>query len=233
MPDGAPLYYWTVWWTPLLLFLAALGLLHAVLIYSPLRLSSRGWKKVDYIWLTMSVFSIIGFVSQSRQTINTNYTPWMERQVRNSGSFVADALRDAAQLSCNVHFVKSDISPPNFDEIVQQGESYCAYVHDLQAKFQPVVSDGKPIEHAFTSDPKFPLAYGADFNQPRIETWVANYNSNLQLLRTTKEASQRSDMEIALALIAPFLIAAALALRMTKVTADLRQDTRTSSGQSE
>lgn len=224
MPDGQPLYYWTVWWTPLLLFLVALVLFHVVLIYSPLRLSPRGWKRVDYVWLTMSVFSIVGFVSQSRQTINTNYTPWMERQVTNSGSFITSSLDDATKLACDVHFVKSEMSPPNFDDMVQQGERYCAYVHDLQSKFQPAIKENKPIEHDFASDPKYPLAYGADTNQPRIETWIQNYNHNLDILERVREAAQRWDAEIALALFAPFLIAMALALRLTKVTADLHQD---------
>ena len=209
---------------PLLVFIGTLAICHVVLIYSPLRLTVRAWKQVDYVWLTMSVISILGLVSQTRQLINANYIPWAERRIKNNAEFILDTIRTASHLTCDFPTSKTSVSPTNFEEAVAQETKYCRYLHDLKTSLQDTLVTAKPIEHDFAKDTKYPLAYGYDFSQPRLEEQVRDYNGSLLKLNDVRTAALHYDAELALGLLAPFLIAIALALRITKVTAELRPE---------
>jgi len=206
-----PLYYQTVWWMPLLVFLVALVFWHALLVYSPWRLTTRAWKKVGYVWLTMSVISILSIASQSRQIINTNFIPSASDRVKYAASNVLGAMHDATLLSCKKWFADTQV----------EDQKYCDYVNELEKNLSPTLNAGSPVEHDFAKDQTYPLAYGY-YNQPRLEINVKNYNKSIQELNDIKANAQRSDSEMILIVLAPFLLSIALALRMTKVTADLR-----------
>jgi hypothetical protein len=80
------------WWAPLAVFIGAVLVFHLILVYSPLKLEKNSWKKVDYIWLTMSVISIVGIISQGRQILASNWVPIAEQQIRYRTNDVNQAL---------------------------------------------------------------------------------------------------------------------------------------------
>ena len=58
-------------WVVLLVLVAALVIFH-VLFLKLFRLPEVWWKKVDYIWLSMTVLGLIGATSQARQVVATD-----------------------------------------------------------------------------------------------------------------------------------------------------------------
>jgi hypothetical protein len=217
-----PFYYWTVWWTPLAVFVLALVVCHVVLVYSRWQLSKENWKRVDYIWLTMTFISIIGLVSQSRQMLSTTYIPFAANQVRFHQQDIDRDLTDSAHLNCDFRFTKTPNSPPDFDESIQQMGEYCAQLRSLQRTLGPSLTARQKIDYDVSRDTEYPLAYDFSNQRARLKSDVESFNRNIEILQDLQKATGRSEAEQILVLFAPFLIALALALRITKVTADLR-----------
>jgi hypothetical protein len=48
------------WWVFLAVFGGALIIFHVALVYSPWPLGKYYWEWVDYIWLTMTLFTVLG-----------------------------------------------------------------------------------------------------------------------------------------------------------------------------
>jgi len=69
-----------------------------------------------------------------------------------------------------------------------------------------------------------PLADGYDFYHSNLLDLIRDYNLSVQEFHQFKDAASRSETEFTFGLLAPYLIALALALRMTKVTAELRDE---------
>jgi hypothetical protein len=220
--DLQPFYYWTVWWTPVVVFILALVLFHAVFIHWPWPLNGRNWKRVDYVWLTMSFISIIGLALQSRQTLSSTYVPLATDQVKSHGQDVIRTLADSVQLNCDIHFTKAPTSPPDFDQSVQQMAEYCSQLRDLQRALGPILRAGQKLDRDVSKDTEYPLAYGFADLRDRLKSNVEAYNNSIRVRQELQRDTARSEGEQALMLFAPFLIALALALRMTKVTAELR-----------
>jgi hypothetical protein len=55
---------------------------------------------------------------------------------------------------------------------------------------------------------------------------IADYNSAIERRESLRSKSSRTDLEWLLAVVAPYLIAFALALRLTKVTAEIKAERR-------
>lgn len=169
----------------------------------------------------MALISIAGYTSQSRQTVASNYHPLAVELVTTSANVVIGAIRDASHLNCDLSFTRGETPLPNFDETMQQHREYCAYLRVLQASLQPDFDRRIFTTYEFSKDKLYPLAYGYDDDQKRIIELVGQYNHRVQTLHKVKDDMHRSDSEFGFGLVAPFIIALALALRMTKVTADL------------
>lgn len=222
-----PLYWMTRWWIPLVVFVSALGACHFLFLWWPWRLGKDSWKRVDYVWLTMTFISIIGLVSQSRQTLSSTYVPFAADQVRFHAQDIESDLAFSAHLNCDFPKIKGPNSPPNFDDMVKQENEYCAQLKGLQHTLEQRLSGGQKIDYDVSRDTEYPLADDFKNQRARLKSDVDAYNKSVDKLQELQGESRRSVGEEFLMLLAPFLIALALALRMTKVTADLRPEKQT------
>jgi hypothetical protein len=207
-------------------FIGAVSVFHLILVYSPLKLEKNSWKKVDYIWLTMSVISIVGIISQGRQILASNWIPIAEQQIMYRTNYVNQALGlfiDKGQ-NCNYQFVIGAESAPNTPETNKQMLQFCYAMAKLRKSLEPLLKRSQSISLDIIQIPEYPLAIDFAYERDFIKEQVDSYNKSVQTLASLREAAGHSAAEIGLLMISPFLLAVALALRMTKVSAELRQD---------
>ncbi len=118
---------------------------------------------------------------------------------------------------------RSNLSPPNFDEIERQFDEACAWLKSAPT-ILPEHDDGPFIPLNF-DDTHFP----SDITEPIIlnsAQWVKGlfreYEERRLRLEDLKKQTEQSAFEEASRAVSPILLCIALALRITKVTGEIR-----------
>lgn len=210
-----------------LFFLVSLAVLHVVLIWW-LKLGKIGWKYVDYIWLVMALLGLLSAASDARRLIATNL---LERQKILTASTYENLRRQiqfgAGPSFCR-QFIRSQYSPPNLDETQIEFDRVCEYYKGLLAtmparpleKFERIELPSAVKRPAVTDKMLLDVFYAT-------EAYIQHYNENQKALEELTALQQRSGLEVDVAMFAPVLIAAALALRITKVTGEVLLEKQT------
>lgn len=205
------------------IFLVALVLCHMLFLFV-FPLQKRGWKLVDYAWLSVTAVGLIGAVAQGRQLIATNYMRGIE-QARVDWydplyGFVLPANRE--QVAC-MQFVPSDLMPPEQLKAIQaQQDQYCAWYKQIEQRLTDFGMNVGVVER--DKFPAFPAALSPSFAQERrdFESSLSMHNDFMSKRAALEAARERSEDEEMVAVLSPILLAVALALRITKVTGELR-----------
>lgn len=206
----------------LLLFLLLLTLSH--LLVFPKNLSKRAWKKVDYIWLGVAALGLLSLASDVRISIAKN---WSEIESSRAISSL-ERLRYFYSTPDNTHFcmqfVKSALTPDDVHERQKQHDLRCAWFKDvanilkeLEPEKLPEISmDKLPIP---TFDDEYLLE-----TVNNIEKHVNWYNEDRRQAIETASLLSKTNLEKNLFYFSPFLLCLALALRIAKVTGELRHE---------
>jgi hypothetical protein len=210
----------------LAVFVAALALFHAVLIWV-WPLGRVGWKRIDYVWLLFGMIGVLAGVQAVRQELAEGLLPEAEEFVRFEGASILD--RVGAGASPAICRTLEPFEPVPRDEEVERRQrefdEVCAWFRTARQR----VAGGLPAERPLTLERLGgdPVPLGTEFSiVAGLEEAVGRYNRARDTLdRLTREADQ-SAAEATLGAIGPFLIAIALALRMTKVTGELQMERR-------
>ena len=210
----------------LITFVAALVISHFVLIKF-FKLSAIAWKRVDYIWLSMAAFGLFATSSQvdqylSGQLLQNLEIPRAENDYRLLRRWVDDAAKPESSI-CIVR-VRSDFSPDDFDDIVQEQQSQCSYFKSLNTNMPSSVS--------YPLKPLVELGYVQylgttnyeSFYVETLQKYASEYEEQRDLVLSRELALQTSTFEFLMMLFGPLLLCLALALRMTKVTAEIQAE---------
>jgi hypothetical protein len=185
-------------------------------------LGKRGWKKVDYIWLAVAGLGILGTAGAMRRQIATSFAKTAEIRARSSYDFARYQMTSLAGPAVCLTFTKSDFSPRNLDEIQVEYNRVCEFGRGVLNK----VPSEMPKESGFPDFGKWPEVKDGILKEifSEIEQAIDRYRvarNNLEALRKDAEYSSLDDN---LLFLSPFLFAVALALRITKVTGELRAE---------
>lgn len=215
--------------TVLLVFCISLILFHAVLVYW-VKIGKIGWKIVDYVWVSMAALGLIGSVGQVRQLMATNFarrfdqmSPLEYDQLR----YTMERYKAGAGGACRT-FVRSDWSPPKeeFERMQREYDAVCDWFKKVAERIVLEV----PIK---TIDPKFipssPSVTDKDLQRQIAEFHrdLDQHNESAQERASLDKAAERSDIEWTWLILSPPLLAIAVALRLTKVTGEIRLERRT------
>jgi len=212
-------------------FLSTLLIFHWLLVFCwPINklgwtpLSKRGWKIVDYIWLVVGSIALTGTVFQARQVLAMGMLPTLE-------SFVSISVDEAKYYSspkfyewllCR-SFVRSAFSPPEqeFKRVQEEFDNACAWAKQITERLKDV--DRWAIIDT-SSLPKPPPATDPSIHFAEREMYDAFQTHNLiaRKRQALQDALQRSEWEKFLVVMSPLLAVIALALRITKVTGEIR-----------
>lgn len=206
------------------IFIAALASFH-ILFVRLFPLSSLRWKQVDYVWLPMAFVGIIGSVGINRIVISENLLALANARMSGALSQVRDATEFGTSTAICRTFIRSPASPPpdEFSKLQQGFDVQCDWFRGLaNALNTNKIDSAKSINIAEFAGPQpsvgEPLAYS------HLSQSVARYNEAVEDIQQLKGAKQSSNFESVIRFLGPALVALALALRITKVTGEIRVD---------
>ena len=208
----------------LLVFGLFLALFHITLV----RLSTHNdifWKRVDYVWLSAAAIGLLATSAQLNRTMAETY-------IRNG-----EADRTVAMYGLLRHFLdgqfwvcaprhRTEFSPAEFDDIVREQQDLCKKAKDLSAKLPRVLPADYPTLESLGYERIGDSAkYEPDFGK-MLEGYAAMYRLQQKRYADLMAATKKSDWEFLANLIGPLLIAFALALRITKVSGEIKNAKR-------
>lgn len=203
-----------------LIFVAALITFHFTLIRkSPL--SSVQWKQVDYVWLLMALIGMLGTVGSARELIANNLLDLANHRRAFSYQTVESRLQFGTSEAICRKFERSEFSPPGeeFDRLQNEYDLQCKFFQRAVDLLKAKAAHQEPLD-LIQLFGQYPI--GGDqqvYENLRDATTI--YNENLEVVATLQEKAQVTELESFMRLVGPLLIALALALRMTKVTAEV------------
>jgi hypothetical protein len=212
-------------WTVLTIFGGELLIFHLLLVIW-LRLGKRAWKVVDYFWLAFAALGLFGPAGQARQLVASNMISTSNWKTQISYmqvlSFVDEFSNEGP--ACRT-FVRSQHSPPpdEFQRTQKDFDSVCHWFRDVQRKL-PRPVDNRLEEVGPSNLPPEPAVSEADLRDMLrlFHTHLDVYNADAKEYASILQATKHSATEELLILTSPLLLSSALALRITKVTGEIR-----------
>lgn len=202
-------------------FIAALMFFHVVLVYV-WPLGKTGWKRVDYIWLSMGFLGVSSGVASSRQTLAQLQLPGAAAQVETTAGWIESRARFGVSEAFCRQFVRSEYSPPKelFDRLQREFDELCGWFKTVNGRLPGLLAKRVPLtlDNFGSAPPRVTDAYPIQ----SFEEAVGEYNRAISSWMELQELARQSDLEFVLSVVGPFLISVAIALRMTKVTGEIR-----------
>jgi hypothetical protein len=186
-----------------------------------LKLKKTTWKRVDYIWLGFAALGLVGAAAQARQVVATNMSPRAEAHKR---AWFGDVTRkldlySTSSIVCR-RFIRAPLSPPpdEFERAQKEYDTACEWFRSVKATAPTEVPNTE------ISVPATPMTSDEILNKNYADyrATVAEFNDALREEKKLRDATTPSEIEGGLAFLGPLLLAFALALRITKVTADIK-----------
>jgi hypothetical protein len=205
--------------------LIALVLIFHFLLVWPRNLSKKNWKYVDYIWLGIATFGLLGAAANIRIAVASNWVQLEKSRAIGILESIDFLARDAESSNFCRKFSKTEYSPKNLDEIQLQYDLACEWRKQLSSYLRLI--DKQEIPAISFSD--FPEV---KFDMPELNKTVVwlkesleDYSKQRISLEETKLAASYTQREEGFAYFAPFLLCMALALRIAKVSGEIRHET--------
>lgn len=206
------------------LFAVFLAVFHGWLVYLK-PIGQVGWKRVDYIWLGVAA---IGLVGQSAQVRQHWYSSTNEMyQYRVDGALSTLKMRADFSIGnaiCGTS-VKTEYSPKNFDEIQSEYKFACSEFNRLTKDIRSLQGprDVGFLELLDVSPVRSKLTHPILIETlESLETAHRDFIDTLKEKSNVKYKTQATTNEFVLIAFSPFLLIFALALRITKVTGEIR-----------
>lgn len=191
------------------------------------RLKVQAWKVVEYIWLGFAALGLFGAVEQVREIAARDQISMFQQRA----TVALSTLRSLVTIYqsnpgpvCRT-FTRSEYSPPQeeFEKIQREYNEACAWFKQVVSTIPAEVPmPPRLIEWAS-------VLQGANFSLGDLKDIIRGihqqvdyYNGRVGDLLTVYNATQRTTLEETLVFLGPFLLAIALALRITKVTGEMR-----------
>ena len=215
------------WFTDFLwviaVFVAFLLLCHVAFI-RVLPLSSTAWKRVDYIWLSMAFVGLIGSVGNGREYVAKNLLEMETHRLESARDFIEGRARFGTSGAICREFVRSEFAPPpqEFERIQNGYNSQCKWFRKALVLIQASASSLNELNAQVLFGP-YP-AGGDQGTYTLFSDAVAQYNADVKNVAQFRTATETTAFEAFIRLLGPVAIALALALRMTKVTAEIKSD---------
>lgn len=214
------------------LFLTSLAVFHWTLVWQ-WPLGKIGWKKVDYIWISLALLGLLAGISESRQTLARGGKNWVA--VRIVGSF--ERLRRDVNIFSNSpilcrKFARSEFSPPPeiFDRVQKEHDEGCAWFTKINETFPKSLDEIKsPIDLSQYPPPPSNSNPVVENSVSRFRGSVANFNEVFDSQTRLESQAIRNDFEMTMVILSPFFLVFAIALRLTKVTGEIRIDRNSTS----
>lgn len=191
------------------------------------KLGPRAWKRTDYVWLGFATLGLSSAAAHARIASASVQVNAYENRVHTAFEHLRNQVELCATepgIVCRT-FIRSEASPPadQFAELQREHDAACEWARQVrdsiaQRDSQPLQRLDKAVLPAAPEVSNVALAETIQDIYARLE----RFNSTLQAVRTLNDMNRQTAAEQVLVYLGQFLLAAALALRITKVTGELR-----------
>ena len=212
------------------IFLISLVSFH-ILFLRLISLSPIGWKKVDYYWLAMALVSLMGAVGARREIIATNTLEYSKSRIDGAFNFMRMRAEFGSSAAICRTFIPSDFSPPpsEMESVQKQFDNQCTWFKNVNSVIS-TLDTKNPVEIDPAALFGSPPIDGIEWAGTSFLDSVQNYNSTVRAIRGLESAASQTGFETFLKLLGPALLAIALALRITKVSGEVRNERKKTNG---
>lgn len=190
------------------LFVALAVLFHVTLIHQR-QLKLKQWKQVEYIWVLLAFISTLGVIDESRRLNAQLQITQDESTVMLAGSQVSNWFDNYHRLHCQEQYSKEKC------QAFEQMNTDLGFILDDLDE-----SGGIPLAILAPLD-KVELILNEQALSA-VKQRIASYNNARDNYLLTVVDAQRSWFRLLFSALTPLLLACALALKLTKVTAEYR-----------
>lgn len=168
---------------------------------------------------------MVGSTGVGRQAISQNLLTTAHALVEGLASEVESALHFGTSGAICRRLVRSEFSPPQaeFDRIQREFDAQCAWFTQALERLKTSPFPRRQplsLEDLGGAPPK-----GADdWTSRHVRETVDRYNAAVAQFERLSEDTRRTDLELTLIVVGPFLLVIALALRIAKVTGEIRHE---------
>ncbi len=217
---GIPVFAQVRW--VLVTFLLLLAILHIWLVWlTPL--TKIAWKRVDYVWLGSAFLGVILGVGTIRQEIASGQLVLGVGRLETAAQIVELGLQGGTGPGLCRTFVGTDNSPPpdESEQSQRQLDEWCEWFRSAVGRLGETSLDRRePLD--LVAEFGNPPAEGPRWPLEGLENAVNRYNSVVEEVQQLVDSAARNRLEQVLAFLGPYLLALAIALRITKVSAEIR-----------
>jgi len=188
------------------LFLILTALFHFMLIYKR-SLSLKHWKLVEYIWVGLAFISTLGIVDQSRRANAVATLAQVEMQLDKHKVQLIDWFDNYQQLTCNE----------------QMNDKQCSAFNKVQRDIELLLLENvqaPDIDKNILNHVSHLSLLMTDTVTAQITLRIHHYNDSKERYLAINKQTQLSTLQRLINVLTPLLLAFALALKMTKVTAE-------------
>jgi hypothetical protein len=207
-------------------FVVAAVVLHLLFVVA-FPLNKTQLKQFDFIWILIAVIGLCGSETTIRRAFAGEYVEIALTRLRSKYDFIRYQIKSFSSPEVCRRAERPETSEPNSDVLRKEFDNVCEFGRQALAKVpdQPPTAmkdfDAIGLRDRPAVSSVFLKSLFKDLDLS-LETY-ANYLADYQRLRKLNEYS---DLELIFAVISPNLLAVALALRLTKVTGELKLDKR-------
>lgn len=195
-------------------------------------LSKKVWKRIDYIWLSFAALGLISASAQVRIFVASVELNNCNMRIMSAYDSLHSSITSYAKKPsylCRT-FVRTEFSPPEpeFSNTQNEFNQACAWFQSIAVDLPPHPSIKQDNIHKIQL-PNTPFMF-RDSSLLQVISELHNqynrYNEAVMDLEEIKSAQKRSELENILVFLGPWLLAFALALRITKVTGELKYESQ-------
>ena len=212
----------------ILTFVICLLLFHVFLVYPVFAkfgihpLDDIWWKRVDYIWVGLASLSIISGAAEARKAMSSALYNQTTARIISDANYVKREVRRWEDVYCNARRVRSELSPSNFDELVSEEKLACRWVQDTLVYLIDRDAEFERGNFSISLPPyKIQDPYSLQ-GIHRIEDLVRDFVDFKNYQKGLAAGKDRTELELVLLVLSPVMFAAAVALRLAKVTGEVR-----------
>ena len=206
-------------WT-LALFIGALSAFHVYFfIFHPL--TPVGWKRIDYVWLSMAFFGILGTVASNRIGVANEMLVSGQARVSASRDLIISRLGVDLAICSILTRSGSLLLTEEFGRIREDVDRRCAWFTKVGQKLEAIdAANRTPIALDKVVGVRPKIGDGSVYES--LDQRVSSYNASLYRMVEIEQSTKPSLFERLLQYFAPSILAIALALRMTRVSWEIQ-----------
>lgn len=215
------MYEWKPFTTnPLIMFIIfVVSVLMCHLIFIKwLNLSSRIWKGLDYLWLALTSLSIIGYIGEAQHVVNRANLPLSSIYRDNKYKWLHDRLDYMTSGVICRSFIETEYSPDNLEKTQEEYDKVCQFVNEALTSFPQNINDAV----GWTLPESRPIVKNEILQEELgyLDEALMEFSNACKTYQHRKETSENQNDVFKI--MWPLFAILALALRITKVTHELK-----------